>query len=228
MSLNPILQTQEKGSSAFAPVWRAWLSQFTQPQLLKLAEQYLQGRLFHSSQMGGFSTRKLRAPAPTVFLAIGYLNVAHAHSLGLDPHRIEEVTDIGLPKKLPDTLRAIWEGREPLQDADGVVMGPIGLFEAFTGLRALASREDRRITPDQEQAASEVLGRYMRLRLAQLGIDWLQEMPKLRTSSSVLEDLLMGRVVHADRLCGQLERLAAIAETTEDELWEHMTASIST
>jgi hypothetical protein len=228
MSLNPILQTMDQGSAAFAPVWRAWLSQFTQPQLLKLSEAYLQGRLFHSSQMGGFSTRKLRDPAPRVFLAVGYLNVAHAHSLGIAPDQIEEVADIGLPKKLPDALRGIWEAREPLSDASGVVMGPTALFEAFCGLRPLASRVDRHIPAEAEAAATEALGRYLRLRLPQLGIDWLSAMPQLRTSSMVIEDLLMGRRVVGDRLLGQLPKLAAIAETTEDDLWEVVAASIAT
>lgn len=228
MSLNPILQTMDQGSASFAPVWRAWLSQFTQPQLLKLSEAYLQGRLFHSSQMGGFSTRKLRDPAPRVFLAVGYLNVAHAHSLGIAPDRIEEVADIGLPKKLPDALRGIWEAREPLSDASGMVMGPTALFEAFCGLRALASRVDRHIPAEAEAAATEALGRYLRLRLPQLGIDWLSAMPQLRTSSMVIEDLLMGRRVAGDRLLGQLPKLAAIAETTEDDLWEVVAASIAT
>lgn len=228
MSLNPVMQTLEQGSASFAPLWRAWVTQYTQPQLLKLAEQYLGARLFHSSQMGGFSSRKLRDPAPRVFLAVGYLNVAHAHSLGVIPNLIEEVVDIGLPKKLPDSLRDLWEGREPLRDASLVCLGPTGLFEAFTGLRALARREDRQIPPEQEAAACEALGRYLRLRLASLGIDWLQEMPALRTSCAVMEELLMGQTVRAERLTGQLVKIGAIAETTEDELWELIASKIST
>ena len=228
MSLNPILQTMEQGSASFAPWWRAWVTQFTQPQLLRLSEQYLGARLFHSSQMGGFSSRKLRDPAPRVFLAVGYLNVAHAHSLGIIPSLIEEVHDIGLPKKLPDALRELWEGREPLRDASQVCLGPVGLFEAFTGLRPLASRLDRQIATEHEALASEALGRYLRLRLASLGIDWLQEMPKLRTSCAVMEELLMGQTVRADRLMGQLGRIGAIAETTEDELWELIASKIAT
>lgn len=226
MSLNPVLMVLDQGSAAFAPVWRAWLSQFTQPQLLKVSEAYLQGRLFHSSQMGGFSTRKLRDPAPRVFLAVGYLNVAHAHSLGMAPDEIEAVADIGLPKKLPDTLRGIWEGREPLRDAAGVVMGPVGLFEAFTGLRALATRVDRQIPSEAEAAVCEELGRYLRLRLPTLGIDWLSSMPELRSSCVIAEDVLMGRTIHGDRLLGQLPKLAAIAETTEDALWEVIAATL--
>lgn len=226
MSLNPVLQTLEQGSAAFAPVWRAWISQFTQPQLLKLSEEYLGARLFHSSQMGGFSTRRLRDPAPRVFLAVGCMNVAHAHSLGIPPDQIEEVPNVGLPKKLPDTLRAFWEGREPLRDGSGVVMGPTGLFEAFTGLRALAAKVDRQIPPECEAQVTAELGRYLRLRLPALGIDWLASLPELRMQCSIVEDLLMGRTVPSARLLGHLSKLAAIAEATEDDLWTRIAATL--
>lgn len=228
MSLNPINALLDTGSAAFAPWWTGWLSQYTQPQLLREAEEYLGARLFHSSQMGGFRTRKLRDPAPRVFLAVGYLNVAHGHSLGIAPDRIEEVPDIGLPKKLPESLRGIWEGREPLCDAFGVVVGPVGLFEAFTGLRAVPVRIDRRIAPEDEAAACQELGRYLRLRLPTLGVDWLSNLPELRTQCAVIEDLLMGRTVNGDRLLTQMSKLAAIADTTEDELLAQITAKVAT
>jgi hypothetical protein len=228
MSLNPILQMLEQGSSCFAPWWRAWVTQFTQPQILRLAEDYLGARLFHSSQIGGFSSRRLRDPAPRVFLAVGYLNVAHARSLGIDPHLIEEVLDIGLPEKLPDHLRGLWEGREPLRDASQVCLGPVGLFEAFTGLRELGRKDDRHLAPEHEAAASEALGRFLRLRLAHLDIDWLAEMPALRTNCAVMEELLMGQTVRAERLVGQLPKIGAIAQASDDELWELITSKIST
>lgn len=217
---NPLLDAMEAGSAAFAARWRAWMSQFSQPQLLKLGDAYLGARLFHSSQMGGFSSRKLRQPGPLVFLAVGYLNVAHGHSLGIPAKRIEAVTDIGLPQKLPETLNALWEGREPLCDASGTVLGPTGLFEAFSGLRALSSAPERTIAPEDEDAACSALGKFLRLNLAARGIDWLSEIPTLRNSCSSIEPLLMGKAIPADRLLTQLPRLAAIAETTEEELWQ--------
>lgn len=228
MSLNPVNQVLDTGSAAFAALWRAWLAQFTQPQLLKLASAYLGANLFHSSQMGGFSSRKLRDPAPRVFLAVGYLNLAHARSLGYPTSSLEDALDIGLPEKLPEALSSIWEAREPLLDANGVVLGPTGLFEAFTGLRALSVSNDRLIAPDDEKPASEALGRYLRLRLAANGVDWLTEMPALRTSCPAIEELLMGRLVQGDRLIHQLPKLAALADTTDAALWDVIAGALAT
>jgi len=227
MSLNPISQTLDAGSVAFAARWRAWLSQFTQPQLLKLSEAYLGASLFHSSQMGGFARRTLRSPAPAVFLAVGYLNLAHARSLNLTAP-LEAAPDIGLAAKLPDSLRGLWEGREPLTDASGVVLGPTGLFEAFSGLRALSYDASRSIAPDDEAKASSAVGRYLRLRLAANGVDWLSELPQLSQASPVAEDVLMGRTVQGDRLLHQLNALAGLAGVTDDELWAQISQALAT
>lgn len=228
MSLNPVLMVLDQGSAAFAPVWRAWLSQFTQPQLLKLSEAYLQGRLFHSSQMGGFATRKLREPGPRVFLAVGYFNVAHAHALGLAPDLIETVPDIGLPEKLAGTRKDVWEGREPFRDASRLVLGPTGLFEAFTGLRDLSQVENRHIPPEHVAEACRALGRWLRLHLAAQGIDWLTELPALRQSCDCIEELLMGQTVAEPRLLAQLTKLAALANTTDIQLWQVISSTFTT
>lgn len=227
MSSNPILRTMEEGSASFASVWRAWATQWSQPKLLKLADEYLGARLFHSSQIGGFSSRDLRRPAPMTFVAVGYLNLAHARALNA-PAKIEEAPDIGLPAKLPESLRPLWEGREPLCDASGVVLGPAGLFLAFSGLRALPHASTHTLAPEDGAPASEALGRHLRLTLATNGLDWLTEMPVLRTSNPVMADLLMGKSVQADRLLAQLPRIAAIAETTEDALWNVISRSLAT
>lgn len=226
MTLNPLLQTMEAGSAAFAARWRAWVAQFTQPQLLNLSREYLGASLFHSSTMSGFASRKLRRPAPHTFLAIGYLNTAHARSLGVPEESIQEVVDIGLPKKLPDALKATWEGREPFSDASRLVLGPVGLFEAFTGLRPLSEAANRTIAPDDEQGVCDALGRYLRLQLSSLGVDWYSELPTIRSQSQATADLLMGTVVPGDRVLQHMSTMARIAETTEDELWELVSANL--
>lgn len=228
MSLNAISQLLDTGSAAFATRWRAWLAQFTQPQLLKLSEAYLGASLFHSSQMGGFAKRTLRDPGPRVFLAVGYLNLAHARSLGYATSLIEEVPDIGLAAKLPETLSHLWQGREPLTDAAGLVLGPTGLFQAFTGLRELSIDASRSIAPDGEAAASAAIGRYLRLRLAAKGVDWLTELPTLSSVSPAVHDLLMGRTVQGDRLLLQLPALAGMAGTTDEELWHLIQDAVAT
>ncbi|MEN9860733.1 MAG: hypothetical protein RLZZ515_1215 [Cyanobacteriota bacterium] len=224
---NPILDTMDTGASAFSSRWRAWQSQWSQPQLLKLCDGLLGARLFHSSQMGGFSSQKLRQPGPLVFLAVGYLNLAHANSLGYPTAQIEAAPNIGVPTKLPDALRPLWEGREPFTDADGVVLGPQGLFMAFSGLRPLTVDTGRTLATADEEVASQALGRWLRLRLAAKGMDWLGEIPTLRTACPSIEPLLMGKTVPADRLLMHLPRLAALADATDTELWDVVQDSLA-
>lgn len=225
---NPITLRLLQGSTAFSAVWRYWRLQWTQPQLLKLSDAYLGFRGFHSSQMSGFANRTLRDPSPKAFMAIGYLNLAHARSLGYAPDLIEDVPDIGLPSKLPDTLRAIWEGREPLCDASGVVLGPTGLFQAFSGFRELSYVTDRHLAPEHAAKAIQALGRWLRLHLSTQGIDWLSELPALRAKSEVIEPLLMGHDVDPDRLLYRLPQIAELAHTTDAQLWSILQEVAST
>lgn len=226
--MNRISETLDTGSANFASAWRQWRHQWTQPQLLRIGEEYLGARLFHSSQMGGFESRSLREPGPRVFLAVGYLNIAHARSLGISEHQLEEVTDIGLPRKLPDALRAFWEGRQPFVDASGIVLGPTGLFETFTGLRALPDVTQRTITPENELQASQAIGKYLRLKLASTGIDWITDMAHLKSRCACIEELLLNQPVSGAVLAGNLKLLAAIADTTDDKLWTVITTSFLT
>lgn len=222
--LNPLTKTLDHGSSAVASRWRAYLAQFTQTQLLKLSDAHFGGRFFHSSQMGGFAKRTLRDPAPKAFLAFGYLNVAHARSVGWP--QIEEVKDIGLPQKLPETMAPLWRGREPFTDANGVALGPVGFFEAFTGLRTLTEAPERTLKAEHEAVASAALGSWLRKRLAARGVDWLPEIPRLNASCSSAGPLLMGSTIPADVLLHHLPQLASVADVTDDELWEVVLAAL--
>lgn len=226
--ITPISETLDTGSAAFASVWKRWVHQWTQPELLRLSEAYLGARFFHSSQMGGFERRSLREPGPRVFVAVGYLNLAHARTLGYREERLQPVKDIGLPQKLPGTLEALWAVREPLCDASGLVLGPSGLWEAFTGLRELPLGTERSLTPEQETPASLAVGKYLRLKLATEGIDWMTEMPALRDRCTCIEDLLLGQRVSAEVLLRSLPQLAGLARTTEEKLWEIASTSVTT
>ena len=106
---NPLEALLNQGSTSFAPWFEAWSNQWTQYQLLQLQDAYLGKRLFHSSTLTGFCTQELRNPSPKPFLAIGYLNTAHAHALNLTP--VEAVPDVGLPQKLPEGASALWQHR---------------------------------------------------------------------------------------------------------------------
>lgn len=224
---NAVLDAMDTGSRDFSSRWRAWLSQWTQPQLLKLSDAYFGARLLHSSQLGGFAQQKLRQPGPLVFLATGYLNVAHARSLRLPEAQIDPTPDISTPRTLPDALRSLWEAREPFTDASDIVLGPSGLFMAFCGLRPLLVVSDRQLTPEQEAPACQALGKWLRLRLAARGIDWLSELTTLRNQCPSIEPLLMGKPLSADRLLMHLPKLAAIADTSDAHLWEVITDALA-
>ena len=64
------------GKAQWTRKWKVFASQWTQPQLMKLAKETLGEAAIHSSQIHGFTTGKLRDPAPKVLLAIGQLNLA--------------------------------------------------------------------------------------------------------------------------------------------------------
>ena len=72
------------------------------------------------------------------------------------------------------------------------------------------------------------MGRYLRLRLAANGVDWLSELPQLAQASPVAEDVLMGRTVQGDRLLHQLNALAGLAGVTDDELWAQISQAVAT
>lgn len=216
---SPLIETMDHGSAAFASAWRAYIRQWTQPQFLKLTATYFGAKVLHSSTMVGFGTRALRRPAPQTLAAVGYLNVAHAWSLNITPAHIDSVEEIGLPQKLPDTLRGFWEGREPLSDADRVVLGPAGVFEAFCGFRALLASGDRCIPPEQETEASDALARHLRLTLSTHGTDWYAELPHYRTENPAMAELLMGKVLPGAQLLKQLPQMSRITGIPEEHLW---------
>lgn len=214
----PVTTALDHGSAQFAAAWRIWRRQWTQPQLLKIADAYLGARLFHSSQMSGFEKRRLQNPAPKAFVCIGYLNLAHARSLGIDAE-MEVAPDIGLPSRLPDHLADLWRGREPLRDAKGTVLGPCGLFAAFSGLLELSNTAGRFLAPEEAAEAAQALGRYLRLTLGARGTDWLSELSQLETQCDAIKPLLLGQPITAERIQAALPRLALLAKVSEDELW---------
>ena len=72
------------GRQQWTRKWKVFASQWSQPQLMKLAAAVLGESAIHSSQIHGFTSGKLRDPAPKVLLAIGQLNKAIAYANGAD------------------------------------------------------------------------------------------------------------------------------------------------
>tara|TARA_R110000868_G_scaffold55541_7_gene172732 strand:- start:198 stop:911 length:714 start_codon:yes stop_codon:yes gene_type:complete len=208
----------DSGRISFSRLFRAYLAQTTQYRLLKAMEAYFGGRAVHSSQLTGLASGALREPSPKLFLALGVFNVAHGRSLGYPATRIDDCPQLGLEPHLPEAVRAIWEPLQPLCDADGVVMGPSGLLEAFSGLLKVNAIAASSIAEADAPAAASHLGSHLRLQLATQGIDWYASLASLEVQHPGIEPLLMGHPLTAAQIVALLPALSELLSCTEEEL----------
>ena len=198
------------GKQQFAAVWAGFARQFSQPQLIKLAEATLGTRAIHSSQIHGFTTGKLRDPSPKLMLSLGHLNLAIAAANGVEVDNVYSC---------PGTLSKLWQGKNWLKDASGAPLGPAEVFLALTGMIDLEVNLERQIPSQSESDVSKELGRTLRMELAKQGVDWLGEIMTLKEQAPCIENLLMGKQVRGSEITDQLEELAKIADMTPDQLW---------
>jgi hypothetical protein len=223
----PLLTKLEQGAIQFPPAFRALSSQMTQTQFMKLAAAYLGTKAIHSSTIGGFRSGKLTEPAPKTLLALGYFNTALARSIGHPEELIEQAPDIGYPPKLPHYLKEIWEHTIPMLDREGVALGPLGMFEAFCGLRELPASERRYLDEIDAPSASRVLGAFLRAHYGKHNIDWYEKLPELVYDCPTIEPLLLNRTVPADRLIHDLDTIGRLVGLSGSALWEHLQANLS-
>jgi len=223
----PLLTKLEQGAIQFPPAFRALSSQMTQTQFMKLAAAYLGTKAIHSSTIGGFRSGKLTEPAPKTLLALGYFNTALARSIGHPEELIEQAPDIGYPPKLPHYLKEIWEHTIPMLDREGVALGPVGMFEAFCGLRELPASERRYLDELDAPSASRVLGAFLRAHYGKHNIDWYEKLPELVYDCPTIEPLLLNRTVPADRLIHDLDTIGRLVGLSGSALWEHLQANLS-
>jgi hypothetical protein len=222
----PLLTALEQGAMQFPPAFRALSSQMTQTQFMKLAAAYLGTKAIHSSTIGGFRTGKLIEPAPKTLLALGYFNTALARSIGHPEELIEQVPDIGYPPLLPHYLKEHWEYTIPMLDSNGIAMGPVGMFEAFCGLRELPARERRELDEADAPAACRTLGAFLRAHYGKHNIDWYEKLPELVYDCPTIEPLLLNRPVPADRLVHDLDAIGRLVGLSGSALWEHLQANL--
>ena len=171
----------EEGRRQWTIAWRRFARQWTQPQLLKLADVVMGGRYLHSSQISGFATGKLREPGPKVFVTIGRLNQALAK------------------KEISPEQRELWQDKRYLVDKDGNALDAVGCFRAFTGELDLGFHKWRAIPEGGIEAANRRLGRFTRSQLANVGVDFIEDLPELIASSSdLVRSVLLGDTVDSD------------------------------
>ena len=203
------------GKAQWTRKWKVFASQWTQPQLMKLAKETLGEAALHSSQIHGFTTGKLRDPAPKVLLAIGQLNLALAAANGgalredLPPHH----------PKCPGVHAQLWQGKHWMQDMEGYAMGPQQIFEVITGMVDLHTDEPVIINDGNIEGVCESIGKFMRVKFAELGIDWFEM--DWEGDGAVMNQLVRGKLVPTEEVSNRLEDICEICKCTMDELLEH-------
>ncbi len=200
------------GRQQWTRKWRVFAGQFSQPQLMKLAFSVLREQAVHSSQIHGFSSGKLRDPAPKVVLAIGILNLAIARSNGCK--------EAGDGPTCPGALTPLWKDKKWLVDDQGLPMGPVEVFLTLTGQIDLNTDGDVDISPEDQAAVSKSLGKYARTKLIEMGIDFMDsaEMEQLKDTCPIIEELIYNKEVDAAQLNVSLADLALACEVTVDEV----------
>ena len=190
--------------------WRTFAAQWSQPALMKLSKQTLGEAALHSSQIHGFTTGKLRDPAPKVLLAVGQLNLAIAAANGfwkLPPDSPE----------CPGVLSDLWQGKAWMCDAQGQPLGPLDCFAAFSGMIDLGlDVRSGTLSPENMPAVSKALGRYLRFALMDQGTD-VMDVP---VDESVTSRLIWGKDVKAGELEAVIDQIAELAGVSTDQVWD--------
>jgi len=198
------------GRQQYQTLWSAFAAQFSQPQLIKLAELTLGSKSIHSSQIHGWSSGKLRDPSPKLMMAMGELNLSIAKANGVE---------LTCRYSCPEAHEKLWRDKSWLKDAQGAPLGPEGVFMAIAGLIDLGLSTDRFISSDHDEAVSKALGKYLRVELAKQEIDWMDDIVDLRQQSTCIEDLLYGKKVKGAIILEQLDSLAGVIGKDADQLW---------
>ena len=193
-------ETMLYGREQWQAVWKAWARQWSQPELIKLAEQTLKCRCIHSSQIHGFATGKLRDPAPKLLVAIGQLNLA-----------LQGVREEGGRRiKCPGTLKKLWEHADLLTTSR--CYGTSGGVQRCGGAARPGGGYQSGYSGGARAGGGKALDTYgwRLLRVASIG--W--RLPELRGMCKSMEPLLMGKKVGGAQL---LKDLPAIAEAVACE-----------
>lgn len=189
----------------FRRLAKAFIRQFSQPQLLALAEAHLGEKALHSTHLSGFSKGLLQDPGPKGFVALGLVNVALGEG------------------KLPGSMRAMWEGKVPMRGPKGELLGPTDLFAVFTGLLDLGLDEVREIPGEQEVVVAKKLGKWLRMSLSAKGVDWgVEEAQRLKDLSPTIEALLWGRTPNGDEVVEAIPLIAEELGIGEGEVWDEI------
>ena len=179
---------------------------------MKLAATTLGEAALHSSQIHGFTTGKLRDPAPKVLLAIGQLNMAIAEANGEGPAIDEH------HPRCPRTMAELWQRKNYMKYADGSPLDAIGCFEAFSGLVDLGVMTTRgaSFNPESMPAVSKAVGKLVRFELMRQGIDFTD----YPSNDSLFSQLIYGKTVDSIAFIDELPAIAEQSGVNEELLFD--------
>lgn len=207
----PVTQQCEEGREWFRRVFKPHARQVSQPTYLKTVAAVLGDTVFHSSQYTGLCLGTLKEPTPKVFLALGLFNQAVAEG------------------RIPAELKHKWVDPKPMVSSLGQVYGPAELFLIFVGALDPGLPEVEEIPQEKESEVTRILGKFVRVRLASKGVDFVvEDQQRLLKAAPSFKGLLGGKdVVRGDVLVGDLPRIAQELELTTNELWDVITPVIT-
>lgn len=176
----------QKGADHWSMVFRQWIRQWTQSQVLKLAEEIFEGpRPIHSSQLTNWRLGRLLEPAPKVVFAIGRFNQAVALSNGASITSNSQQPDSCAVVRFAGNSRRHWENKRWLTYA-GQPVGPVEVFLALCGQIQIDSLSPVVITAEEAPALTHQLANLARMQLAAAGRDWYAELEQFPTDVRTL------------------------------------------
>ena len=107
-----------------------------------------------------------------------------------------------------------------MQDPEGYAMGPQEVFEVITGMVDLHTDDPVAINDGNVEAVCESIGKFMRVKFAELGIDWF-ELDWGDDGDDVMNQLVRGKLLPTEEVTDRLEDICQYCMCTIDELMEH-------
>ena len=199
-----------------------FLGQWSQPQLIALSKAALgEKNGLHSSQISGLGRdwrthpKAVKDPAPKLFIVLGLFNLALAKSQGF-PDLPDYVGTF------PEKLSKWWKDRKYLMNPDGTPMSSSDIWNTMAGFVDFGAPEDKKIPVEYEQDVSNVLGAYLRKKLSEKKIDFLdpQEFFKLTKQTELIPEMILNRRVAGEDLIKGLDRVGSSVNESGDDLWQ--------
>ena len=200
--------------------WSTFSGQWTQPQLMKLAEKTLGEKVLWSTQIRGWQTGQTRDSTVKVIMAVGHLNTAIAAANGAEVEMEE------FAPRCPQEASDLWKGKHWMVGKEGLILGPAECFQAYSGLLDLGVDVRTGILCKESMPeVSKSVGRYLRFQLIKQGIDFMEndwmENPRQPSAGELLvQRLCMGKTIKAAELEHSAEVIAAEAGVSTDQLWD--------